>query len=229
MQAFDIKRMTLDKFPLEYLGEVTFRCFFIFVVLFIFLKLTGRRGVNQLSLFEVVIILTLGSAAGDVTFYDDVPLLPVFAVFFSILLLYRLSTWLMDKSRHFQNWMEGKPLIIIRDGMFEWETMARENITKGEFYMELRQKGVEHLGQVRLAFLEANGGLSVYFRQDGDVEPGLPVLPEDYIDIETLMMTSGLYACHRCSLIKSFKVGEKASCPRCQNINWVRALSTVRV
>jgi len=135
----------------------------------------------------------------------------------------------MDKSRHFQNWMEGKPLIIIRDGMFEWETMARENITKGEFYMELRQKGVEHLGQVRLAFLEANGGLSVYFRQDGDVEPGLPVLPEDYIDIETLMMTSGLYACHRCSLIKSFKVGEKASCPRCQNINWVRALSTVRV
>ncbi len=229
MQAFDIKRMTLDKFPLEYLGEVTFRCFFIFVVVFIFLKLTGRRGVNQLSLFEVVIILTLGSAAGDVTFYDDVPLLPVFAVFFSILLLYRLSTWLMDKSRHFQNWMEGKPLIIIRDGMFEWETMARENITKGEFYMELRQKGVEHLGQVRLAFLEANGGLSVYFRQDGDVEPGLPVLPEDYIDIETLMMTSGLYACHRCSLIKSFKVGEKASCPRCQNITWVRALSTVRV
>lgn len=228
MQAFDIKRMTLDKFPLEYLGEVTFRCFFIFVVVFIFLKLTGRRGVNQLSLFEVVIILTLGSAAGDVTFYDDVPLLPVFAVFFSILLLYRLSTWLMDKSRHFQNWMEGKPLIIIRDGMFEWETMARENITKGEFYMELRQKGVEHLGQVRLAFLEANGGLSVYFRQDGDVEPGLPVLPEDYIDIETLMMTSGLYACHRCSLIKSFKVGEKASCPRCQNITWVRALSTVR-
>lgn len=229
MQAFDIKRMTLDKFPLEYLGEVTFRCFFIFVVVFIFLKLTGRRGVNQLSLFEVVIILTLGSAAGDVTFYDDVPLLPVFAVFFSILLLYRLSTWLMDKSRHFQNWMEGKPLIIIRDGMFEWEIMARENITKGEFYMELRQKGVEHLGQVRLAFLEANGGLSVYFLQDGDVEPGLPVLPEDYIDIETLMMTSGLYACHRCSLIKSFKVGEKASCPRCQNINWVRALSTVRV
>ncbi|TCQ89208.1 MULTISPECIES: DUF421 domain-containing protein [Rahnella] len=229
MQAFDIKRMTLDKFPLEYLGEVTFRCFFIFVVVFIFLKLTGRRGVNQLSLFEVVIILTLGSAAGDVTFYDDVPLLPVFAVFFSILLLYRLSTWLMDKSRHFQNWMEGKPLIIIRDGMFEWETMARENITKGEFYMELRQKGVEHLGQVRLAFLEANGGLSVYFRQDGDVEPGLPVLPEDYIDIETLMMTSGLYACHRCSLIKSFKVGEKASCPRCQNITWVRALSTVRM
>lgn len=229
MQAFDIKRMTLDKFPLEYLGEVTFRCFFIFVVVFIFLKLTGRRGVNQLSLFEVVIILTLGSAAGDVTFYDDVPLLPVFAVFFSILLLYRLSTWLMDKSRHFQNWMEGKPLIIIRDGMFEWETMARENITKGEFYMELRQKGVEHLGQVRLAFLEANGGLSVYFRQEDDVGPGLPVLPEDYIDIETLMMTSGLYACHRCSLIKSFKVGEKATYPRCQNITWVRALSTVRV
>jgi uncharacterized paraquat-inducible protein A len=54
------------------------------------------------------------------------------------------------------------------------------------------------------------------------------VLPEDYIDIETLMMTSGWYACHQCSLVKELKVGEKAVCPRCQNLTWVRALNTVR-
>ncbi len=39
--------------------------------------MTGRRGVRQMSLFEVLIILTLGSAAGDVAFYDDVPMVPV--------------------------------------------------------------------------------------------------------------------------------------------------------
>ncbi|STV75936.1 inner membrane protein [Klebsiella michiganensis] len=35
-----------------------------------------------MSLFEVLIILTLGSAAGDVAFYDDVPMLPVLAGFY---------------------------------------------------------------------------------------------------------------------------------------------------
>lgn len=40
--------------------------------------MTGRRGVRQMSLFEVLIILTLGSAAGDVAFYDDVPMAGLF-------------------------------------------------------------------------------------------------------------------------------------------------------
>lgn len=44
---------------------------------------------RQMSLFEVLIILTLGSAAGDVAFYDDVPLLPVLVVFITLALLYR--------------------------------------------------------------------------------------------------------------------------------------------
>lgn len=51
--------------------------------------MTGRRGVRQMSLFEVLIILTLGSAAGDVAFYDDVPMVPVLIVFITLALLYR--------------------------------------------------------------------------------------------------------------------------------------------
>ncbi len=75
MKAFDWQRMALDKVPAEFLAEVALRSLYTFVLVFIFLKITGRRGVRQMSLFEVLIILTLGSAAGDVAFYDDVPLL----------------------------------------------------------------------------------------------------------------------------------------------------------
>ncbi len=73
MKAFDWQRMALDKVPVEFLAEVALRSLYTFVLVFIFLKITGRRGVRQMSLFEVLIILTLGSAAGDVAFYDDVP------------------------------------------------------------------------------------------------------------------------------------------------------------
>lgn len=64
MKAFDWQRMALDKVPVEFLGEVALRSLYTFVLVFIFLKITGRRGVRQMSLFEVLIILTLGSAAG---------------------------------------------------------------------------------------------------------------------------------------------------------------------
>ena len=71
MKAFDWQRMALDKVPVEFTAEVALRSLYTFVLVFIFLKITGRRGVRQMSLFEVLIILTLGSAAGDVAFYDD--------------------------------------------------------------------------------------------------------------------------------------------------------------
>lgn len=68
MKAFDLQRMAFDKVPPEFLGEVALRSLYTFVLVFLFLKITGRRGVRQMSLFEVLIILTLGSAAGDVAF-----------------------------------------------------------------------------------------------------------------------------------------------------------------
>lgn len=68
MKAFDLQRMALDNVPVAFLGEVALRSFYTFVLVFLFLKVTGRRGVRQMSLFEVLIILTLGSAAGDVAF-----------------------------------------------------------------------------------------------------------------------------------------------------------------
>lgn len=101
MKAFDLHRMAFDKVPFDFLGEVALRSLYTFVLVFLFLKMTGRRGVRQMSLFEVLIILTLGSAAGDVAFYDDVPMVPVLIVFITLALLYRLVMWLMA---HSENW-----------------------------------------------------------------------------------------------------------------------------
>ena len=153
MKAFDLHRMALDKVPLEFLWEVALRCLFTFVLVFLFLKITGRRGVRQMSLFEVLIILTLGSAAGDVAFYDNVPLLPVLVVFVTLGLLYRAVMWLMAHSERLGDLLEGKPVVAVEDGQLAWEKLEAENITEYEFFMELRQGSVDHLGQVRLAIL----------------------------------------------------------------------------
>ncbi|MFA3761539.1 DUF421 domain-containing protein [Yersinia sp. 2544 StPb PI] len=228
MQTFDLKRMALDKFPIEFLAEVGMRCLFTFVLVFLFLKLSGRRGVRQMSLFEVVIILTLGSAAGDVTFYEDVPMLPVVMVFICIMILYRLSTFLMSRSEKIQQWMEGKPLIIISDGIFVWETMQQENITHDEFFMELRQQGVEHLGQVRLAILEVNGAISVFFFAQEHVKPGLPVLPKCCVNPLVTIEKPAEYACSQCSLIVALSSGAEKTCQRCGHHHWVEALDHQR-
>ena len=229
MKTFDLQRMALDKVPLDFLWEVAFRSLYTFVLVFLFLKITGRRGVRQMSLFEVLIILTLGSAAGDVAFYDDVPMLPVFVVFMTLACLYRLAMWLMSHSEKLENLMEGKPAVIIEEGEFAWEKMKAQNMTEFEFFMELRLHGVEHLGQVRLAILETNGQISVYYYPDDLVRPGLSILPEYCSERFERVPEDGDYACIRCSEVLTINAGTKTLCPRCKHHQWVKASTATRV
>lgn len=229
MKAFDLHRMALDKVPLEFLGEVALRSLYTFVLVFLFLKITGRRGVRQMSLFEVLIILTLGSAAGDVAFYDDVPMLPVLVVFITLAVLYRIVMWLMSHSEKLEDLLEGKPAIIIKDGEFAWEKVGKENMTEFEFFMELRISGVDHLGQVRLAILETNGQLSVFYYADEDIKPGLCILPDEFSPRYTTVPEQGDYACVRCSHIAVMRAGEHQLCPRCANPEWSKASRAIRI
>lgn len=101
------------------------RSLYTFVLVFIFLKITGRRGVRQMSLFEVLIILTLGSAAGDVAFYDDVPLLPVLVVFVTLALLYRGIMWLMGHSESWRIYWR-KPIVVVEEGQLAGRSCMRK-------------------------------------------------------------------------------------------------------
>ncbi|MER0041444.1 YetF domain-containing protein [Pseudomonas sp. MGal98] len=229
MTAFDWQRMLLGDVPLLFLGEVAVRALFAFVVVFVFLKVSGRRGIRQLSLFELVVILTLGSAAGDVSFYDDVPLLPVAMVFVTLLVLYRATVMTMRHSERFSDWMEGKPVTIIKDGLYELNSLDHLNISSDEFFMELRQQGVEHLGQVRLGILETDGDMSLYFFAAPDMKPGLSVLPGEHRSEYQQVPEAGTYACVRCGHTQPMSSGQQASCPRCKQRTWSPALSHERL
>lgn len=67
MKAFDLHRMAFDKVPFDFLGEVALRSLYTFVLVFVPQNDRKTRCAADVA-FEVLIILTLGSAAGDVAF-----------------------------------------------------------------------------------------------------------------------------------------------------------------
>ncbi|GLZ87532.1 DUF421 domain-containing protein [Metapseudomonas resinovorans] len=229
MNPFDWQRMLLHEFPLGFLGEVMLRSLFAFIVVFAFLRFSGRRGVRQISLFEVLVILTLGSAAGDVSFYEDVPLLPILAVFVTLLCLYRLTTYAMERNARFGAWMEGKPVVIIKDGLYDTEALGRKNIASDEFFMELRRQNVEHLGQVRLGILEVNGDVSLYYFDESETRPGLSVLPPCLRRDHAQIPSDGLYSCNHCGMTSLQRAGEKPSCQHCNNDTWSKSIGRKRL
>ena len=226
----DWQRILFGELPPLFLLEVLGRSLVMFCVIFLALRATGKRTVRQLSVIELVLIIGLGSAAGDPMFYGDVGLLPALAVFLIIIICYRLLAKLASKSIKLSDWVEGKAVLIIDEGLFAIAEFAKEDLGQDEFFMELRSAGVEHLGQLRRAYAESNGKISLYYYEDANVKPGLPILPELFAKRSRQIEQSGEYSCSFCGHVE--KLGANTvnkMCPRCKRNEWVRALRTRRV
>lgn len=227
-EIFEWERVLLNELPPAFLLEVVVRSMVMFVFLLIALRVTGKRGVRQLSIFEMVIIISLGSAAGDPMFYEDVGIMPALVVFTTIIVLYRIVTWLTGKSTFFEKLVEGQTVCLIENGRFSISEFKKETLAQDEFFSELRVRSIEHLGQVRSAYLEPSGEVSVFFFDDKDVQYGLPLLPQLYRRKSTLIAVKGMHACAFCGNTEEHEPGA-ALCPVCKKDEWVVAINTKRI
>lgn len=224
VQPFDWERMLIDQFPWTYLGEVAFRTVFMFLVILTALAISGKREVRQLSIYELVLLIGLGSAAGDPMFYHDVPLSSAVVVFAVMMGCYKLATYVSDRNRLVRETLEGKPVYVIEDGRILTENFDREDIGRDEMFADLRIAGIEQLGQVRIAILEADGQFSVFEFDPDDVRPGLPILPKELSRRIEYIHDLGRYACCTCGSVQSFEAPvNRPKCPRCDQSVWVKA------
>lgn len=227
-EIFEWNRVLFNELPGVFLLEVIFRSTVMFTVLLLTLKLAGKRGVKQLSIFETVIIIALGSAAGDPMFYEDVGIVPAIIVFIVIIVLYRAVTWLTGKSKKFEEFIEGKTECLIKDGKFSLSTFKKETLAQDEFFSELRVKSVEHLGQVKHAFIEPSGEVSVFYYEDKEVKYGLPILPALFNKKSKNISENGIYSCTFCGHTEE-QTKANAKCQVCQKEEWVKAINTLRI
>jgi len=225
----DWHRILFSDHPYTFFLEILIRTPIIFLAVVLVLRLTGKRGIQQLSIFEMVMIITLGSAAGDSMFYEDVGMLHALAVFVIILLLYRLVIYFLTKSPKAEKFLEGEPLYLIRGGKFCLKELNNDDLGSDEFFGELRQRNIEHLGQIKYAILEDNGKISLYYYPDDQVKPGLPILPDDYNQKNSVINSAGLYACSKCGNTCQLEVTEEIHCNQCNHQEWVPAIDTRRI
>ncbi|GAB3571338.1 DUF421 domain-containing protein [Spirosoma luteolum] len=224
VDAFDWQRMLIQDLPWTFLGEVAFRTVFMFVVLLTALTVSGKREVRQLSIYELVLLIGLGSAAGDPMFYDDVPLSAAVVVFVVMMGCYKLVTFISDRNPRIRETLEGKPVYVIENGCVLVNNFDREDLGIDELFSDLRVAGIDQLGQVRIAILEANGQLSVFQQPDDAIRPGLPILPRELSKSTVHIQEPGQYACLTCGTVDTIEVPTpEHRCPTCRANRWVKA------
>ncbi|SMC58283.1 DUF421 domain-containing protein [Moheibacter sediminis] len=223
------KEILIGQEEWDFLWEVVLRTGIMLMVIIIGLRILGKRSVKQLSIFELVVIIGLGSAAGDPMFYKEVGILTSVLVFAVVILLYSIITFFIGKIQRFEKIMEGSPSCLIEKGQFAVQNFTKEKLGTQELLSELRVKGISQLGQVETAIEEMSGDMSVFFYEDEDVKYGLPIMPESCNKKSKYIKKEGHHSCEYCGHTEIKKVGAGGKCPVCKKNEWVPSSNQRRV
>ena len=131
------------------------------VFLFILTKLLGNKQMSQLSMFDYINGITIGSIAAEMaTALEDDFLLPMIgmAVYTAAALLISLVASHSIKLRKF---LIGRPLILYDNGKHYRECMKKAKLDLNEFLTECRNNGYFNLSEIQTAILETNGKISI--------------------------------------------------------------------
>lgn len=142
----------------------------LYIVVFLVIRLTGKRQISDLQPFDFVITLLIADLATDPIADTSIPLiygiLPILALF----LIQRLEAYLSLKSAKMHNLLSGKPMLIIEKGVLQEDVMRKNCYTLNDVLEQLRAKDVFDINEVAYAIVETDGSLSV-LKKDAAQQP----------------------------------------------------------
>jgi uncharacterized membrane protein YcaP (DUF421 family) len=226
--AFDFGRMFFGDGPPLFLLEIVFRTVVIYLYTLVLIRWIGSRSISQLSLVEFLLVIALGSAVGDAMFYPDVPLVHCLIVITVVILIDKALSFVLTRSPRLEDAIEGKTVELVRDGIIRHDVLLKANFGQDELFEQLRMKDVEHVGQVRAAYLETNGNVSVFKASASNKRPGLPIEPPWDVSPPVTLKAgddpTGSVACAQCGTVLTPEPGHPLpACPHCRSTTWHRA------
>ena len=143
------------------------RTVIIYFLVFGVLRLMGKRQINDMQPFDLVITLLIADAAAVPLSNSAIPLLYGVIPILTLFLLHRLLAHFSLKSVGVRGLICGKPILIIANGVADEEAMRAANYTLGDLTEQLRLKDVFAVSDADYCILETNGSLSVIPSKNG--------------------------------------------------------------
>lgn len=224
-----IEKLLLGSEQWSFAPEIILRTLIMYLIVLLSLRALGKRGVKQLSVFEMVVIIGLGSAAGDPMFYKEVGILSAVLVFGVVVISYKFTAYTVGKSKRAEVLLEGSCTCLIENGKFSIHNFKKESMAQDEFFAELRLQGVSHLGQVELAIIETSGSISIFYFAEEEVKYGLPILPALYKHQHMQIKHKDYYSCSFCGHTQLLLPAAGHQCELCSKNKWVKSIIKKRI
>ena len=159
-------------------GEMMLRGTTIYWVLFLLLRISGRRDLGSLGTADLLVLVLVADAAGNAMSGDSSSLGDGIIVVTTIVGWSFVLDRLTYRIPFLRRLLEPSRVCLVRDGRIDVGGLRREHVSRGELMEQLRLKGIATLGMVHRAYIESNGEFSV-IRADDTQSGGESTLEED--------------------------------------------------
>lgn len=141
--------------------EIVVRGSLVYLGLFALMRLVLKREAGALGPSDLLVVVLIAAAAQN-ALADDYRSVPDGLLLVAVILFWAQAVnWLGFRSPRMERVFKPPGLALVRDGRMLRKNMAKELITEGELWAQLRLQGVDDLSQVEAAYVEPNGRISV--------------------------------------------------------------------
>ena len=141
--------------------DVALRSIAVYLFMIIGLRIFGKNQLSQLNAGDVILLLLISNAVQNAMVGSDTSLhgglvaaLVLFAANFGL-------KKLMFKNKKLKYLIQDEPVILVKDGIADFEHLKKAEISVDELLETIREHGVETVKKVKLAVLEVDGNISV--------------------------------------------------------------------
>jgi uncharacterized membrane protein YcaP (DUF421 family) len=144
--------------------EIVFRALVIFFFLWVVTRAVGRGTLGELSTFQLLLYVTMGDLVQQAITQQDYSVTAGVLGVGTFAVLTVLLSFIKYKWPKTAPVMDGRPLLIIKDGEVLYESVQAERLTLDDLMEAAREEGIRRFADIELAVLEDNGRISFFMR-----------------------------------------------------------------
>ncbi|MCR1901791.1 DUF421 domain-containing protein [Ligilactobacillus apodemi] len=153
------------------------------------INLVGKSNLAPVTPLDQVQNYVLGGIIGGIIYSESVTVFQFLMVLLMWTLVVMVLQFLKNHNHLAKALVDGRPVILIRNGQIEVENCLRRGVTADELMFRLRMNGIYELARVKRAVLEQNGQLTIL--EYGDKESiRYPLISDGIVNLDVLEMTS---------------------------------------
>jgi uncharacterized membrane protein YcaP (DUF421 family) len=156
--------------PTHSIGEMFVRGTLTYLALFLIFRFVVKRQTSTIGIADILVVVVIADAAQNAFSHEYKSVTEGLVLVLTIVFWDFALNYLSYRFKPFAHLLAPPPLLLVKDGAMIRRNMRKEFITEDELCSELRQQGIENARDVKAAWLEGNGEISV-IRKEKETDP----------------------------------------------------------